>query len=175
MDLNSKQILGSPLQNKLYEDFSVETSKVETNGVIKDEINIQYDYFTNKNESHTIALNSVLKNKIMYLEVENSELVKKNSNLKKENEELTSKISELFKMMNELLKIEPKNSNDYNFASNYEEIKNKITLMFYREIRMKHILPFSKLVSPYGLSTILSKNNIKKSISQDCVLQNQPL
>ncbi len=131
---------------------------------------------------------SVLTNRVIELEKQNNHLIK-------ENENLHSKITELFKMMNELLKIQPKNkycckeagenqntildgvciycgikqSSTYDFNSNYEEIKNKITMMFYREIRMKHVLPFSRFVSTYGLTALHSikneKDGIKKSDS----------
>jgi hypothetical protein len=61
--------------------------------------------------------------------------------LKIENDKLATKLSDMFKMMNELLKIKPNE-----LELNHDQIKNKITSLLYREIRMKHVLPFSHFI-----------------------------
>lgn len=159
--------------------FTKKDELEEENSVSQNIINIVKEQEFNKEEILSLS------KRIIELEKENNHLVKENNNLH-------SKITELFKMMNELLKIQPKNkhcckessenqnnildnvciycgtkqSSICDFNSNYEEIKNRITLMFYREIRMKHVLPFSRFVSTYGLSALHSLKNDKDGIKK---------
>ena len=180
------EILTSSLEDLDGKELSsFKKNVIEMKGVISGELNIQNNYFTHEDTSEkTIDEISINANSNSFISTSSSselnnitsdsielgnaqskilELEKENNELKKENDELNNRITELFKMMNELLKIEPKNND---FSSNYQEIKNRITLMFYREIRLKHVLPFSRFVSPYGINTLFTINNtIKKSNS----------
>ena len=185
----STEILTTPLSELDNGLPFMKKFKVEMKGLIANEINIHYDYFTDNSEKQEINNEIQLENKdnsekqeinneiqlenkenneieLNNKEIRIMELEKENKELKKQNDELNNKIIELFKMMNELLKIKPKNDD---FNSNYEDIKNKITTMFYREIRLKHVLPFSRFVSTFGLNALHTmkqeKDNIKKSNS----------
>ncbi len=83
------------------------------------------------------------------LEKRIKELEEKNNKLEQENLKLQSKITELFRMLNGLLKINT-DSSSIDFQQNFEEIKKKLTSIFYRELRLKHVLPFSSYLSMYG-------------------------
>ena len=177
-------------------------NKEEIKGLMASQIKIQNDYFLKsqhidnltksviKLDEDSFSENSLLEeesNKSSFLEDEKKiinslllnkdikiqELEKEKEELKKENEELNEKITQLFKMMNEILKIHPTN---INFDSNYDEIKNKITAMYYREIRLKNVLPFSRLVSTYGLTMLNNSKKdkiIKKSVSVNTLIDNE--
>jgi hypothetical protein len=104
-------------------------SSIDENEKVK--IIIKHDYFDEEE-----------KEKKKGLEEKIEELEKKNKHLIVENERLNKTLTEMFKMMNEWLKIGPIGD----FQSNSEKIKQKIVSLFYRELRMKHVLPFSQYI-----------------------------
>jgi hypothetical protein len=108
-------------------------------------LNINQDYFSNDN---------VLK-EINELKYKNSILEKENKKLLNEKEKLEKTNLELLKTLNEILKLNKKDEEINNIDLN--EIRNKITHLFYREIRQKHIMPFSPFISNFGLYTNIIK------------------
>ncbi len=181
------EILTLPLEELSDELPSFKKNKIELQGTISSDIFINNDYFTKEILNNKIEIpidtniisqsnNYIeLENLISKLKDENEELKKNNYKLENENEHLTNRIKELFKMLNDLLKIQSNDldTNNENYINeHYSEIKKKITTMFYREIRLKHVFPFTNYVTPFGLTAFhhLSKN--KTIINPQKVISN---
>jgi hypothetical protein len=110
---------------------------------------INNNYF-DETDSVILSKDEILKQNYLLLET-NRELVEKNKILEKEKEKLERRTMELLKSLNELLKLGKDEGDLENLSDSIDdEIKAKITSIMYRELRMKHLLPFSPFISNFG-------------------------
>jgi predicted RNase H-like nuclease (RuvC/YqgF family) len=139
------------VESVIEDEFIHEKIDNHSDGIITDSC-IHDNYFGNSQDN----TNKLFKSIEVYKR-EISELKQKNYELIQKNEHIESRLTEILRMLNELLKIN--NDSQVNLDRNIDELRLKITSILYREIRMKHIFPFSGFISGSGgLSEIHSKS-----------------
>lgn len=130
------------------------------NSVNIDSKNLSLEDFILNNDYFNESQKETIQNKneeIIMLRTENEKLKTKTANLEKKNDELEKKIFDLLKSLNELLKLNK--SEEQLLDLDIDDINSKITSIIYRELRLKHILPFSPFIGNFGLK---NPNILKK-------------
>lgn len=148
--INNTVMITDNLNNKKSIENSV---NIDIRSLSLDDFVLNNDYF-NESQQETIQNKN---EEIIMLRTENEKLKTKFATLEKKNDELEKKIIDLLKSLNELLKL---NKTDEQLLDlNIDDINTKITSIMYRELRLKHLVPFSPLMGNFGFK---NPNILKK-------------
>jgi hypothetical protein len=119
--------------------------------VITDTISEVQDNYFIKEKNERIETDKKVKILIEELEKKNNiidSLEKFNTKQRDEHNKLKKRHTELLKMMNELLKIKT----NVDEIDNLDEIRDKIIVTLYNELRRHTVLPFSAMIGNYSRS-----------------------
>jgi hypothetical protein len=161
MDTLNNSNITNDISNNISNNTSVFINNVNninvTNLINNDYFNTELKLDDKKDDfkqvyDNILLENSKLLNEIMDLKFKNKELILKNDLLEK-------KTLELLKTLNEILKLGKTDSELKEF--NTDNIKTKIMSILYRELRLKHIMPFSPFIANFSS---FQKPSIMKNI-----------
>jgi len=121
--------------------------------VITDTISEVQDNYFIKEKNERIETDKKIKILIEELEKKIDSLEKLNTKQRDEHNKLKKRHTELLKMMNELLKIKT----NVDEIDNLDEIRDKIIVTLYNELRRHTVLPFSAMIGNYTRATSSDK------------------
>lgn len=121
--------------------------------VITDTISEVQDNYFIKEKNERIETDKKIKIITEELEKKIDSLEKLNTKQRDEHNKLKKRHTELLKMMNELLKIKT----NVDEIDNLDEIRDKIIVTLYNELRRHTVLPFSAMIGNYTRATSSDK------------------